>query len=172
MPLYAIGDAEPQIDATAFIHPDAVIIGNVTIGPESSVWPQAVLRGDANAIVVGARTSIQDGAIIHCTSARATHIGNDCVVGHLAHMEGCDIGDGALVGSGSVVLPGASVGAGALVAAGAVVANDVMVPAHALARGVPAKIIEGAAPQDVIDASVSMYVHNNHWYRSALRRLD
>ncbi len=172
MPIYALGDAEPRIDPTAFIHPDAVIIGNVTIGPEASVWPQAVLRGDANAIVVGARTSIQDGAVIHCTSARATRIGSDCVVGHLAHMEGCDIGDGALVGSGSVVLPGASVGAGALVAAGAVVANEVVVPAGALARGVPARIVEGAAHQDVIAASVSMYVHNNHLYRGALRRLD
>jgi carbonic anhydrase/acetyltransferase-like protein (isoleucine patch superfamily) len=172
MPLYAIGSAEPSIDPSAFVHPDAVVIGNVTIGPESSVWPQAVLRGDSNAIVVGARTSIQDGAVIHCTRSEATHIGNDVVIGHLAHMEGCTIEDGALVGSGAVVLPRARVGAGALVAAGAVVPNDVVVPARALARGVPARIVEDAAPQAVIAESVDTYVYNAAWYRAEMRRLD
>ncbi len=172
MPLYAIGSAEPSIHPSAFVHPDAVIIGDVTIGPGSSVWPQAVLRGDSNAIVVGARTSIQDGAVIHCTRSEPTRIGDGVVVGHLAHMEGCIIEDGALVGSGAVVLPRARVGAGALVAAGAVVANDVQVPAGALARGVPARIVEDAAPQDVIAESVDTYVHNASWYRAEMRRLD
>ncbi len=172
MPIYAIGDATPSIDPTAFVHPDAVIIGNVTIGPGSSVWPQAVLRGDSNAIHVGARTSIQDGAVIHCTRNESTHIGDEVVVGHLVHMEGCVIEDGALVGSGSVVLPRARVGAGALVAAGAVVPNDVVVPARALARGVPVKIIANAAPQGVIAESVDTYMHNASWYRAGLRRLD
>lgn len=172
MPQYAIGDHRPTIDPSAFVHPDAVIIGDVTIGPESSVWPQAVLRGDSNAIVVGARTSIQDGAVIHCTRAEATHIGDDVVVGHLAHMEGCSIEDGALIGSGAVVLPRARVGARALVAAGAVVPNDVTIPPMALARGVPVKIVEGAAPQDVIAESVDTYVHNASWYRAELRRID
>ncbi len=172
MAIYALGDRVPTIDPTAFIHPNAVIIGAVTIGAGSSVWPGAVLRGDSNTIEVGARTSIQDGAIIHCTRSEPTIIGDEVVVGHVAHMEGCTIGDGALVGSGAVVLPRAQVGAGALVAAGAVVANDVQVPAHALARGVPARIVEDAAPQDVIRESVDTYVHNAAWYRAELRRLD
>lgn len=172
MPIYAIGDREPKIDPTAFVHPDAVIIGDVTIGAGSSVWPSAVLRGDSNSITVGARTSIQDGAVIHCTRSEGTAIGDGVVVGHLAHMEGCSIGDGALVGSGAVVLPRATIGARALVAAGAVVANDVHVPAGALARGVPARIVEGAAPQDVIAESVETYVQNATWYRAELRRLD
>lgn len=170
--IYAIGDRSPSIDPSAFVHPQAVVIGAVTIGPESSVWPGAVLRGDSNSITVGARTSIQDGAIIHTTRSESTSIGDGVVVGHLAHMEGCIVEDGALVGSGSVVLPRAVIGAGALVAAGAVVPNDVVVPAMALARGVPAKIIEGAAPQDVIAESVDTYVHNAHWYNAELRRLD
>lgn len=172
MAIYAIGDLTPSIDPSAFVHPQAVIIGDVTIGPESSVWPGAVLRGDSNAIAVGARTSIQDGAIIHTTRAASTRIGDGVVVGHLAHMEGCIVGDGALIGSGSVVLPGAIIGAGALVAAGAVVPNDVHVPDGALARGVPVKIIEGAAPQAVIAESVDTYVHNGAWYNAQLRRLD
>jgi len=94
------------------------------------------------------------------------------VIGHTVHMEGCVVEDGALVGSGSVVLPRATIGAGSLVAAGAVVPNDVVVPARALARGVPVKIVENAAPQDVIAASVTQYVANARTYPGLLRRID
>lgn len=172
MALYALGELVPNVHPTAFVHPDAVIIGNVTIGAESSIWPSAVLRGDSNSIVVGSRTSIQDGCSIHCTPEHPTWIGDDCVIGHLVHIEGCVVEDGALVGSGSVVLPRARIGAGALVAAGAVVPNDVDVPRRALARGVPVKIVPDAAPQDVIDASVRQYVENARTYPGRLRRLD
>ena len=172
MAIYALGDLVPTIDPTAFVHPDAVIIGQVNIGPGSSIWPHAVLRGDSNRISVGARTSVQDGAVIHCTHDETTVIGDGVVIGHLAHMEGCRIGNGALIGSGSVVLPRAEIGEGALVAAGAVVPNDMIVPAKALARGVPARVVEGAAPADVIEESVRTYVHNAEWYRRDLRRLD
>ena len=104
MPLYALGDRTPSIHADAFIHPDAVVIGDVRVGADSSVWPSAVLRGDYGTIIVGERTSIQDGAIIHAVAQFPTVIGDDCVVGHLAHLEGCVIEDRALVGSGSIVL--------------------------------------------------------------------
>ena len=99
MTIYALGDKFPTIDPSAFVHPQATIIGDVTIGAESSVWPHAVLRGDASRIVVGARTSIQDGAVIHCTGENETRIGDDCVIGHLVHMEGCTIEDCCLVGT-------------------------------------------------------------------------
>jgi carbonic anhydrase/acetyltransferase-like protein (isoleucine patch superfamily) len=121
MPIYALGEAEPTIDATAYIHPDAVVIGDVTIGAESSVWPCAVLRGDPGGIVVGARTSVQDGTVVHTTPMNPTRIGAECVIGHNVHLEGCDIGDGSLVGSGAIVLNGALVEAEALVGAGALV---------------------------------------------------
>src|SRR4051794_41451127 len=78
MPLYAFGDKSPTIDPSAFVHPDATIIGDVTIGAESSIWPQAVLRGDGLGIRIGARTSIQDGAVIHCLHDTETRIGDDC----------------------------------------------------------------------------------------------
>ena len=91
MGIYALRAAAPEISPSAFVHPEATVIGNVTIGDESSVWPQAVLRGDYGKIVVGARTSIQDGAVIHCTAELDTVIGDDCVVGHLSHVEGCTI---------------------------------------------------------------------------------
>src|SRR5215510_3092050 len=121
MALYALGDIEPQIDPDAFIHPECTIIGNVVIKAGATIWPQAVLRGDQSRIVIGARTSIQDGAVVHCTRELETRIGADCVVGHLAHLEGCIVEDGALVGTGSIVLHRALIRSGALVGAGALV---------------------------------------------------
>src|SRR5689334_8410147 len=104
MPIYALGDQVPTIDPTAYIHPDAVVIGSVTIGAESSVWPGAVLRGDDGDILIGARTSIQDGSVLHTTPVQATTVGDECVIGHIVHLEACIIEDGALIGNGSVVL--------------------------------------------------------------------
>jgi len=172
MAIYALGDRVPSIDPTAFVHPDAVVIGDVTIGPLSSIWPSAVLRGDYGTIVIGARTSIQDGAVVHAVAEFPTLVGNDCVVGHLAHLEGCVIHDGALVGSGSIVLHLASVHTGATVAAGAVVRNHAVVPEDALAVGVPATIKENASNRAMIEASAAVYVHNATRYQSELRRLD
>src|SRR3954453_1883424 len=118
MAIYALGDRVPTIDSSAFVHPDAVIIGNVTIGPESTVWPQAVLRGDYGEIVVGAQTSVQDGTVVHATEEHPTVIGDRCGIGHLVHLEGCTIEDDSLVGSNSVVLHRAVVRSGSLVGAG------------------------------------------------------
>lgn len=172
MPIYALGEYVPDISSEAFVHPDAVVIGRVTIGPESTVWPTAVLRGDHGSIRVGRRTSIQDGAVIHCTAELDTGIGDECTVGHLAHLEGCIVDDGALVGSGSTVLHRARVGRGALVAAQALVTPGTEVPPGALARGVPATIVEGGADPALLAHAVATYVRNAHWYAAELRRLD
>lgn len=172
MAIYALGDRVPDIDPLAYVHPDATVIGSVTIGPESSVWPQAVLRGDTGRIIIGARTSIQDGTVVHTTAEYFTTVGDDCVVGHLAHLEGCTVGDGALVGSGSIVLHNAHVGSGAIVGAGAVVSNNVVVPSGAMALGVPAKIREGAAKPAGIAIAAEQYVANGKLFREQLRRLD
>jgi carbonic anhydrase/acetyltransferase-like protein (isoleucine patch superfamily) len=170
--IFALGDREPTIDSTAFVHPDATVIGSVTIGPESSVWPGAVLRGDYGEIVVGARTSIQDGTVVHATDDHHTRIGDDCVIGHIAHLEGCTVENGALVGSGSVILHRAVIHSGALVGAGAVVPNDMDVPSGAMALGVPAKIRENTVPAGSFDINVASYVANGKRYREQLRRID
>lgn len=172
MPLYALGDRTPTIDPTAFVHPDAVIIGNVTVGPESSIWPTAVLRGDHGNIYVGARTSVQDGTIVHCTSTLDTVIGDDCTIGHNVHLEGCTIENNCLVGSGSVVLHESVIRTGALVGAQALVPNGMEVPAGAMALGIPAKIRENAVNAELLAHAASIYVHNAHWYNAELRRLD
>jgi carbonic anhydrase/acetyltransferase-like protein (isoleucine patch superfamily) len=170
--VYALGDRVPEIDPAAYVHPDAVVIGAVTIGPQASVWPAAVLRGDYGSIEIGARTSIQDGSVVHATAALATRIGADCVVGHLAHLEGCTVEDGCLIGSGSVVLHRAIIRSGALVGAGAVVANGTEVPARAMALGVPARIRLDSAPAEGYGANVAVYLANGARYAAELRRLD
>jgi carbonic anhydrase/acetyltransferase-like protein (isoleucine patch superfamily) len=171
MAVYALGDQVPDIHPSAFVHPDAVVIGSVTIGEDSSVWPGAVLRGDGGRIEVGARTSIQDNTVLHTTAEHPTIVGDDCVIGHIVHLEGCTIESGALVGSGSIVLHRAVVRTGAMVAANAVVLNDTDVPAGALAAGVPARIREGAANPAAIEDGVEVYVEKARHYRTALRRL-
>lgn len=171
MPIYALGERAPTIHAEAFVHPDAVVIGDVRIGAFSSVWPGAVLRGDYGTIEVGERTSIQDNAVIHAVAEFPTVIGSDCVIGHLAHLEGCVIHDGALVGSGAVVLHRANVFSGATVAAGAVVRNRTDVPPGALAVGVPAVIKEGSSDAGAIEAGAASYVENALRYRRDLRRI-
>ncbi|CAB4861347.1 unannotated protein [freshwater metagenome] len=172
MAIYALADRVPNIDPTAFIHPDAVIIGAVTIGPEASIWPTAVLRGDYGVISVGARTSIQDGTIIHATATKSTTIGADCVIGHNAHLEGCTVQDNCLVGSGSIVLHDVVVHSGALIGAGALVPNGMDVPSFAMALGIPAKLRENAVAQGAFDDAVALYVANAHRYRGELKRLD
>jgi carbonic anhydrase/acetyltransferase-like protein (isoleucine patch superfamily) len=170
--VYALGDDVPEIHETAFVHPDAVVVGRVHIGAESSVWPAAVLRGDYGEIRVGARTSIQDGAVVHATAAHATVIGADCVIGHLAHLEGCTVEDACLIGSGAVVLHRAVVRSGALVGAGAVVANDTEVPARAMALGIPARIRPESVDAGAFKEAAERYVVNGQRYRCELRRLD
>ena len=96
MPVYALGDRTPSIDPDAYVHPEATLIGDVHLAPGATVWPGAVLRGDYGTITVGARTSVQDGTVVHATSDKATTIGADCVVGHLAHLEGCTVEDRAV----------------------------------------------------------------------------
>jgi carbonic anhydrase/acetyltransferase-like protein (isoleucine patch superfamily) len=172
MPIYAIDGISPSIDPEAFVHPDAVVIGNVTIGAESTIWPGAVLRGDYGVITVGARTSIQDGTVVHATAEESTIVGDGCVVGHLAHLEGCLLQNDCLVGSGSVVLHRAVIGRGATVAANAVITNDMHVPAGALAVGVPAVIKEGRSSLADIEHGAALYVANGKRYRATLVRLD
>jgi carbonic anhydrase/acetyltransferase-like protein (isoleucine patch superfamily) len=171
MPIYALGDRVPTIHPDAFVHPDAVVIGDVRIGSESSIWPGAVLRGDYGTIFIGERTSIQDGAVVHAVAEFPTIVGDDCVIGHIAHLEGCTIHNGALVGSGSVVLHHANVFSGATVAAGAVVRNRMDVPAGSLAVGVPAQIKEGASSIESIAAGAKLYAWNAKRYKEELREI-
>ena len=171
MAIYRLDDVVPTIDPEAYVHPEAVIIGDVTVGPESSVWPGAVLRGDYGAITIGARTSVQDGTVIHAGPGFPTMVGDGCVIGHLVHLEGCVVEDGTLVGSGSVVLHHAVIGQGATVGANAVVPNRMHVPPGALAVGVPASVRPDRSNQEIIRVAAAEYVANGRRFRSKLVRI-
>src|ERR1022692_4605228 len=172
MAIYRLGDLVPVIDPEAYVHPDAVVIGDVTLGAEASVWPSAVLRGDYGTITVGARTSVQDGTVIHAGPGFPTVVGAGCVIGHLAHLEGSVLEDECLVGSGSVVLHHAVIRTGATVGANAVVPNRMEVPAGALAIGVPAALRSGKSSLALIQMSAAEYVATARRYREALARVD
>ncbi len=171
MPIYALGDHVPTLHPEAYIHPEAVVIGQVSVGAGSSVWPGAVLRGDYGSITVGERTSVQDGAVVHATEELATVIGSECVIGHIAHLEGCVVEDRCLIGSGSVLLHRVTVRSGALVGAGAVVSPGTEVPSGAMALGVPAKIRPDAVRPGAFDDAVARYVANGALYAKELRRI-
>jgi carbonic anhydrase/acetyltransferase-like protein (isoleucine patch superfamily) len=130
----------PRVADDAYIAPTAVLIGDVTVEPGASVWFGAVLRGDNSAIVIGRGSNVQDNCVIHCADDLPTLVGADVTVGHMALLEGCTVGDGALIGMGAIVLQRASVGANALVAAGAVVGEGSEIPPGVLAAGVPARV--------------------------------
>ena len=171
--MYALDDLVPSIDRDAYVHPDAVVIGAVELAAGVSVWPGAVLRGDHGLIRIGERTSVQDGTIIHTTQDWPTVVGADCVIGHRAHLECCVVEDGCLIGSGSLVLNRATVGAGACVAAAALVRQDTVVPAGALAVGVPATIRdgEGLRQREWIARAVKSYLVLASQHRAGTRRI-
>lgn len=171
MAVYALGDYEPQIDPTAFVMPEAVIIGRVFIGPGATIWSGAVLRGDDNEIRVGTSTSIQDNAVLHCTAELPTIIGDRCTVGHLAHLEGATVHDEALIGTGAIVLHEAVVGERALVGAGALVPGGMQVPPGTIAVGTPAKIREGVDTEPLIMPGVQSYIDRRLRYLTELRRI-
>lgn len=171
MPVYALGDLVPDIHPDAWVHPDAVVIGQVTIGPESTVWPGAVLRADFGRICIGSRTSVQDGTVLHTTEPWPTVVGDECVIGHNVHMEGCTVHDRCLIGSGSVVLNRVVVGAHSVVGAQALVTEDTEIPAGSIALGVPARVrpVDPTEQHEWLEFAVHEYVEAGRTYAKELR---
>lgn len=134
------GEALIHVDLTAFIAPGAMVLGDVTLGPRSSVWYGAVLRGDMAAIVVGEDTNLQDGTIVHVDLGKPAHIGARVGVGHRAILHACTVADDCLIGMGAILLNDVHIGTGSVVAAGAVVPEGTRVPPGSLVVGVPARV--------------------------------
>jgi carbonic anhydrase/acetyltransferase-like protein (isoleucine patch superfamily) len=140
MTIRAFGGKAPTIGEGAFVAPSADVIGDVVIGPLSSIWYGTVLRGDVQSIRIGAETSIQDNSVVHVDSSGfSTVVGDRVTVGHSVVLHGCRIGDDALIGMGSIVLNGAEIGDGAMIGAGSLVTPGTRIPAGMLALGSPAK---------------------------------
>ena len=145
----AYKDILPKIHPTAFIAPGAMIIGAVTIGEESSIWFNCVLRGDLEYIEVGERTNIQDGTVVHLDPGFPCVIGDDVTIGHGAIIHGCTVGDGAMISMGATILTGAKIGKRAIIAAGAVVREGQEIPPDTLAMGLPAQVRREVTPADL-----------------------
>jgi carbonic anhydrase/acetyltransferase-like protein (isoleucine patch superfamily) len=156
----------PRIAADAYIADDATLVANVEIGPEASVWHQAVLRGDVARIVLGARSNVQDGAVVHTADDLPTLIGQLVTVGHKAIVHACTVEDEVLVGMGSIILDGARVGTRSIIGANATVKQGMEIPPGSLVLGTPAKIVRtlSDAEQDEIKMWALRYVRLSREY--------
>lgn len=139
---------EPRIPDSAYVASGATIIGDVTLGEESSVWPACVLRGDINSIAIGDRTNLQDGTIIHLADDYGVFIGNDVTVGHGAIIHACHIEDECLIGMRATVMDGARIGSNSIVGAGSLVTAKTVVPPGSLAVGIPAKVVRTLSEEE------------------------
>lgn len=156
------------VDPAAFVAPNATLVGEVRIGPQSSIWYGAVLRGDMEPIHIGSRSNVQDGTIVHVDVDMPVSIGDGVSIGHRAVIHGCTIEDGCLIGMGAVVLSGSRIGAGALVAAGALVREGAVVPPGVLIAGVPGKVLRALTEEEKarVAANSLSYVEYTRRYLS------
>jgi carbonic anhydrase/acetyltransferase-like protein (isoleucine patch superfamily) len=143
------GATQPRVDPSAFVAPGSRVVGDVELGERSSIWFNAVVRGDTSNVRVGARTNVQDGAVVHTDAGHPCVIGEDCTIGHLALVHGCTIGNGCLVGMGAIVLTGAVIGDESIVAAGSLVLEGKDFPPRSLLVGSPVKLVRTLTDDDV-----------------------
>ncbi len=175
--LISFGGKAPRIDPTAFVAPGAVLIGDIEVGAEASVWYNCVLRADVNHIRIGARSNIQDGSVLHVDSPRPgneaglpTLIGEDVLIGHMAMVHGCILHDRAFVGLGAIVMDGCEIESGAMLAAGALLAPGRRIPAGQLWAGRPAKYVRDLSAEELAgqQAGVAHYVALARLHAAAL----
>ncbi len=166
MPTESFEKWSPRVHPAAFVHPGAHLLGDVDIGEEASIWPSAVLRGDQGAIVIGARTSIQDGSVCHATEhVSRTVIGEQCVVGHRVILHGCQVGNNCLIGMGSTVMDNVEIGDDSFLAAGSLVPPGKKFPPRSFLVGSPAKLVREVGPKEM-----EMIAHGWRSYVDLTRR--
>lgn len=169
MPLYRLDDIEPDVPPAGsyWVAPDAHVIGRVRLGEEVGIWFGAVLRGDSELIDIGARSNVQEGAMLHTDPGCPTTVGIECTIGHHAILHGCRVGDHVLVGMGATVLNGARIGAGSLVGANALVTEDKVFPDRSLIVGSPARAVRELDDEAVARLRMSAANYVANWRRFA-----
>lgn len=173
MAIYRLGERQPQIDPTAFVAPGAHVIGSAVLHAQTSVWFSAAIRADNDIISIGARSNVQEGAVLHTDPGLRLEIGEDVTIGHQAMLHGCTIGNGALIGIQAVILNGAVIGEGSLVGAGALVTERKVFPPRSLIIGSPAKVVRQLSDEEVAGllASAQTYVKRAQLFREGLQEL-
>jgi carbonic anhydrase/acetyltransferase-like protein (isoleucine patch superfamily) len=171
--IYSLDGIVPQIDPTAWVAPDANVIGRVALEAEASIWFGATLRGDNEEIRVGAGSNVQEACVLHTDIGFPLMIGANCTIGHKAILHGCTIGDGSLIGMGAIVLNGAKIGRGCLIGAGALVTEGKEIPDGSLVMGAPGKVVRmlDATGLARLLASAEGYRQNARRFRAGLQAL-
>ena len=169
--IYTLDGIHPEIDPTAWVAPDANLIGRVAVEAEASIWFGATLRGDNEVIRVGRGSNVQENCVLHTDMGYPLTIGADCTIGHKAMLHGCTIGEGSLIGMGATILNGAKIGRGCLIGAGALITEGKEIADFSLVMGAPGKIVRhlDAAAQARLLASAASYRANAARFRAGLR---
>lgn len=173
MPIYKIDQKTPQIAASAWVAPNATVIGDACLGDNVSIWWNAVLRGDNDPIHIGANSNIQDGSVLHTDEGVPMHIGANVTVGHMVMLHGCTVGDNSLIGIGSVILNRAVIGKHSIVGANTLIPEGKVFPDGVLIVGSPGKVVRELSDEDVarLEKSAAHYVANARRYRLGLQAI-
>jgi carbonic anhydrase/acetyltransferase-like protein (isoleucine patch superfamily) len=171
MPVYQLGEKIPQLGEQSWIAPNAMLIGDVRLGAQASIWWNATLRGDNDPIHIGERSNIQDGSVLHTDEGVPMHIGNDVTVGHLVMLHGCTVGDGSLIGIGSIILNRAVIGKSSIVGANTLIPEGKIFPDGVLIVGSPGKVVRELSDEEIsrLKHSASHYVANAKRYSQMLQ---
>lgn len=170
MTVYRIGQKSPRIDPAAWIAPNATVIGDVHLAAGSSIWWNAVLRGDNDIIAIGENTNVQDGSVMHTDQGTPLTLGRDITVGHMVMLHGCTVGDGSLIGIGSIILNRAIIGRNCLIGANSLIPEGKTIPDRSLVMGSPGKVVRELTDDEVAHllAAAQHYVDNALRYRDEL----
>ncbi len=173
MTIYQLGEDAPDIDASAFVADNAMLIGKVTLHANASVWFGTTLRGDNERITIGENSNVQEGAVMHTDMGYPLTVGNNVTIGHQAMLHGCTVGDGALIGIQAVVLNGAVIGRGCLVGAGALVTEGKQFPDHSLIIGSPAKAVRLLSEEEIVklQGNADNYVQRGQLFKKQLKKI-
>jgi carbonic anhydrase/acetyltransferase-like protein (isoleucine patch superfamily) len=173
MPIYQLGDDTPVIPASAYVAPEATLIGKVILGENASIWPGAILRGDNEPITIGAGSNVQDGAVMHTDPGFPLTIGENVTIGHQVMLHGCTIGDGCLIGIQSVIMNGAVIGKDCLVGAGALITEGKQFAERKLIVGAPARALRDLTEEDIekMHRAAPGYVRKQFMYKERLKRI-
>ncbi len=174
MATYQIADKAPQIHDSAFVAEQAVVIGDVVLQENVSIWPGVVLRGDNESITIGAGSNVQEGAVFHTDPGYPLIVENSVSIGHQAMLHGCMVQEGSLIGIQAVILNGAVIGKNCLVGAGALITEGEVFPDNSLIIGSPAKVVRELTPEVIADMhrNAAEYVARRGDYKKSLKRLD
>ena len=174
MAVYALDDTAPDLADDAWVAETASVIGNVIMHESSSVWFGAVVRGDNEPIIIGKRSNVQDGSVLHSDPGSPLHIGEGVTLGHQVMVHGCTIGDNTLIGIGATILNGAKIGNNCIIGAHALITEGKIIPDGSMVMGAPGKVVkELKAPQiAMLKGSAEVYVQNAKRFKAGLKRVD